>query len=113
MISYARDFFKKIMCITFSTGVNCEKRERELDAKTNVRQLEEWIWGALISVGSTHGKRKKGGRVAPSAARNAPAPRAHQWGPHVGRRAGLIERSARPLAELVFRGHNRGGNLWC
>jgi hypothetical protein len=48
-------------------------------------------------------EREKGERLAPSATRNAPAPRAHQWGPHVGKRAGLIERSARALAELVFR----------
>jgi hypothetical protein len=58
-----------------------------------------------FSGGPRMGKEKKGERVAPSAARNAPAPRAHQWGPHVGKRAGLIERSARALAELVFR--------WC
>jgi hypothetical protein len=56
-----------------------------------------------INFSGVHAWEKKKGRVAPSAALNAPAPRAQQWGPHVGRRAGLIERSARALAELVFR----------
>jgi hypothetical protein len=53
-------FSKNNLCITFSTGVNCEKREeRELLPKTNVKAAGGVDMGSIISVGSTRGKRER------------------------------------------------------